>query len=53
MQTRSLGTTIPVLDVILTAGEKIIAEGGEVSWLTPGFDMDTSTRFGSGGKGAS
>lgn len=51
MQTRSLGTTMPVLDVILAAGEEIIAEGGEVSWLTPGFDMDTSTRFGSGGEG--
>ncbi|MEP6648668.1 MAG: AIM24 family protein, partial [Lapillicoccus sp.] len=32
-------------------GERITAEGGEVGWLTPGLGMETSTRFGSGGKG--
>ncbi|HEU4330305.1 MAG TPA: AIM24 family protein [Lapillicoccus sp.] len=51
MQTRVLGTTMPILEVHLTAGERIIAEGDEVGWLTPGFGMDTSTRFGSGGRG--
>lgn len=51
MDARIVGTTMPVLEVTLTAGERLIAEGGEVAWLSDGFEMDTSTRFGSGGKG--
>jgi uncharacterized protein (TIGR00266 family) len=51
MQTRIAGTTMPILEVSMAAGDRLIAEGGDVSWLTPGFGMDTSTRFGSGGKG--
>ena len=42
---------MPVLELTLDAGEQIIAEGGDVSWLTPGFDIETSTAFGSGGQG--
>lgn len=42
---------MPVLEVSLSAGERIVAEGGEVGWLTPGFQLETSTRFGSGGRG--
>jgi uncharacterized protein (TIGR00266 family) len=51
VQTRTVGTTMPVLEVSLSPNERLIAEGGEVAWLTPGMGMDTSTRFGSGGKG--
>ena len=51
MQTRIVGTTMPVLEVTLSPGDHLIAEGGEVGWLTPGLQMETSTRFGSGGKG--
>lgn len=51
MQTRTLGTTMPVLEVTLSPGDRLIAEGGEVGWLTPGLQMETSTRFGSGGRG--
>lgn len=51
MKTSILGTTMPVLEITLDSGEQIIAEGGDVSWLTPGFDIETSTGFGSGGKG--
>ncbi|WP_019180704.1 AIM24 family protein [Microbacterium yannicii] len=51
MKTNISGTTMPVLEITLDAGEQIIAEGGDVSWLTPGFDIETSTGFGSGGKG--
>src|SRR5436190_5895929 len=51
MQTRILGTTMPILEVNLSGGERITAEGGEVSWYSPGFLLETSTRFGSGGKG--
>jgi uncharacterized protein (AIM24 family) len=42
---------MPVLEVTMSPGERLVAEGGEVGWLTPGLTMETSTRFGSGGKG--
>lgn len=45
------GTTMPILEVTLEPGESIVAEGGDVAWLTPGMDMDTSTAHGSGGQG--
>jgi uncharacterized protein (TIGR00266 family) len=51
MKTSIVGTTMPILELTLDQGEAIIAESGDVSWLTPGFHMETSTRFGSGGKG--
>lgn len=46
-----MGTTMPVLEVTLAPGDRLVAEGGEVGWPTPGLKMETSTRFGSGGKG--
>ncbi|MEO8908437.1 MAG: AIM24 family protein [Microbacteriaceae bacterium] len=51
MQSRIDGTTMPVLHIMLEKGESVIAEGEDVSWLTPGFDLHTSTAHGSGGKG--
>ena len=51
MHTRTVGTTMPVLEITMDGGERLTAEGGEVSWYTPGFDLETSTRFGSGGRG--
>ncbi|MFC5950139.1 TIGR00266 family protein [Pseudonocardia lutea] len=51
MQTRIMGTTMPVLEITMGPGEQVIAEGGDVAWLSPGFGLDTSTRFGSGGRG--
>ncbi|MBV9921864.1 MAG: AIM24 family protein [Pseudonocardia sp.] len=51
MQTRLAGTTMPILEITLGPGERIIAEGGDVGWLTSGFQLETSTRFGSGGRG--
>lgn len=51
MKSTIAGTTMPVLEITLEPGERIIAEGGDVSWLTPEFDIETSTGFGSGGKG--
>ena len=45
------GTTMPVLELTLESGESILAEGGDVSWLTRGFDMHTSTGHGTGGGG--
>jgi uncharacterized protein (TIGR00266 family) len=51
MQSRITGTTMPVLEITLAAGERLTAEGGDVAWLTSGFSLETSTRFGSGGRG--
>lgn len=51
MQPVIAGTTMPILEVTLEPGESIVAEGGDVAWLTPGMDMDTSTAHGSGGQG--
>jgi uncharacterized protein (TIGR00266 family) len=45
------GTTMPILEVTLESGEVIVAEGGDVAWLTPGMQLDTSTAHGSGGQG--
>jgi uncharacterized protein (AIM24 family) len=39
-----------ILEITMGPGEHLIAEGGDVAWLTPGFQLDTSTRFGSGGR---
>jgi uncharacterized protein (TIGR00266 family) len=51
VKTSIVGTTMPILELTLGKGEAIIAESGDVSWLTPGFHMETSTRVGSGSKG--
>ncbi|MFF2372168.1 AIM24 family protein [Agromyces sp. NPDC058110] len=51
MQTAITGTTMPVLTITMDAGEQIIAEGGDVSWLSSDFDLETSTTHGTGGKG--
>ncbi|MFW0773079.1 AIM24 family protein [Paenarthrobacter nitroguajacolicus] len=40
---------MPVLELALDAGERVIAEGGDVAWLTPGFGMDTSSAHGGAG----
>ena len=34
------GTTMPVLQIQLNAGEKIIAEPGEFSWMSPNIGCD-------------
>lgn len=49
MRSEISGTTMPVLTLALDAGERIVAEGGDVAWLTPGFAMDTSTAHGGSG----
>lgn len=42
---------MPVLHITMDQGESIIAQGEDVSWLSPGFDLHTSTSHGSRGKG--
>ena len=39
MEPKIVGTTMPILELTLSPGEQIVAEGGDVSWLTTGFRM--------------
>jgi uncharacterized protein (TIGR00266 family) len=47
---RILGTVMPVLQIDLQPGQSVISPGGEVSWMTSGIEMATSTS-GAGSKG--
>ena len=38
------GTTMPVLQMQLEAGEKLIAEPGEFSWMTENIQLHTTTQ---------
>ena len=49
MQTRILGTTMPVLEIALDPNESVISEAGELSWMTSSIQMTTHTQFGGGG----
>jgi len=49
MHSTITGTTMPVLHITLEGGEKVVAEGGDIAWLTTGFQMDTSTAHAGGG----
>jgi len=50
MEHRVFGTTLPALEVQLQAGETIIADSGELSWMTDSIGMKTAVS-GGGGKG--
>ena len=49
MQTRIVGTTMPVLDVQLDPNESVYSESGELSWMTASIQMTTHTQMGGGG----
>ena len=49
MQSRILGTTMPVLEVLLQPGESIFSEAGELSWMSQTIQMQTHTQMGGGG----
>ena len=38
------GTTMPVLQIQLEPGERIIAEPGEFSWMTENIELYTTTQ---------
>jgi uncharacterized protein (AIM24 family) len=40
---RVIGTTMPVLETRLAAGQSVISQGGELSWLSPTIQMSTQT----------
>lgn len=49
MQTRIHGTTMPALEVLLQPGESVIAESGELSWMTQSIALNTHTQYAGGG----
>jgi uncharacterized protein (TIGR00266 family) len=51
MQTKILGTTLPVLECVLSAGEAVIGEAGRMSWMSEDVTMATSTAYAGGSGG--
>ncbi|ATL66609.1 TIGR00266 family protein [Nocardia terpenica] len=49
MDARILGTVMPVLEVTLNPGDSVVAEAGQLSWMTDSIRLHTSTRGVSGG----
>ncbi|WP_067666096.1 TIGR00266 family protein [Nocardia miyunensis] len=49
MEPRIIGSVMPVLEVSLEPGESLVAESGQLSWMTESIRLHTSTRVGSGG----
>jgi len=49
MQSRIVGTTMPVLEFTLDVNESIISEAGELSWMTSSIQLTTHTQLGGGG----
>lgn len=43
MESRITGTTMPVLEIGLEPGETIVAEPGEMAWMTSNVQMSTGT----------
>ena len=48
MQYKIIGETLPVVICQLEAGEKMITEGGAMSWMSPNMQMETTTNGGVG-----
>ena len=49
MNPKIIGTTMPVLEVGLEPGESVVAEGGELSWMTQSISLHTATNKAGGG----
>jgi len=49
MQSRIVGTTMPVLEFILEPNDAIISEAGELSWMSANVQMTTHTQMAGGG----
>ena len=48
MQYEIQGETLPVVICQLSAGEKMITEGGGMSWMSPNMKMETTSNGGIG-----
>src|SRR5271165_271804 len=42
MRARITGTTLPVLEIGLEQGDKIVSEPGQFSWMSPNVNLQTS-----------
>ncbi len=51
MEHQIIGTTMPVLEIQLAPNESVIAESGELSWMSPSISMTTSAGGGLSGGG--
>jgi uncharacterized protein (TIGR00266 family) len=51
MEHKVIGTTMPVLEMQLDAGESVVAEGGELSWMTASIELHTAAGGKAGAKG--
>jgi uncharacterized protein (TIGR00266 family) len=49
MQSRIVGSTMPVLEIALEPNESVFSEAGELSWMTQSIQMQTHTQLGGGG----
>jgi len=49
MQSRILGTTMPVLEFLLQPNDTILSEAGELSWMSSSIQMTTHTQMMGGG----
>jgi len=43
MQSRIVGSTLPVLELALGMGETLVAETGQLSWMSGGIELRTTT----------
>jgi len=50
MEHKIIGTTMPALEVTLAPGESVVAEGGELSWMTSSIDLHTAANKAGAGK---
>ncbi|MGV9676605.1 TIGR00266 family protein [Nocardia sp. NPDC003482] len=48
MEARIIGTVMPVLEIGLAPGESVVAEAGQLSWMTDSIRLHTSSRVGGG-----
>ena len=46
METKIVGTVLPVLELTMQPNEKVFAESGELSWMSMSIQMQTSTSAG-------
>jgi uncharacterized protein (TIGR00266 family) len=49
MQSRIVGSTMPVLEILLEPNDTVFSESGELSWMSQTIQMQTHTQAGGGG----
>lgn len=48
MNTKMRGTTLPILDVEMKAGEEVYTESGGMAWMSPNISMESNMKGGLG-----